>query len=160
MLQTVSWELHIWRERAQLKSADLPSPQQAWSAARSEPGLTEGGSMPRLVHRRADRWNRRLCEAGGMVPVERIELPTFGLQNRCSTAELNRRIEDVSERRTKPAAWGRRLAAEIPDLPAKGQNPTSTPLVQSPRRVARRWLLALPRLRGKRRNEETVAAAN
>jgi hypothetical protein len=25
------------------------------------------------------------------VPVERIELPTFGLQNRCSTAELNRR---------------------------------------------------------------------
>jgi hypothetical protein len=28
-----------------------------------------------------------------VVPVERIELPTFGLQNRCSTAELNRRIE-------------------------------------------------------------------
>jgi hypothetical protein len=27
---------------------------------------------------------------GKMVPVERIELPTFGLQNRCSTAELNR----------------------------------------------------------------------
>ncbi len=26
----------------------------------------------------------------GLVPVERIELPTFGLQNRCSTAELNR----------------------------------------------------------------------
>jgi hypothetical protein len=26
------------------------------------------------------------------VPVERIELPTFGLQNRCSTAELNRLI--------------------------------------------------------------------
>jgi hypothetical protein len=26
-----------------------------------------------------------------LVPVERIELPTFGLQNRCSTAELNRR---------------------------------------------------------------------
>jgi hypothetical protein len=26
------------------------------------------------------------------VPVERIELPTFGLQNRCSTAELNRQI--------------------------------------------------------------------
>ena len=25
-----------------------------------------------------------------VVPVERIELPTFGLQNRCSTAELNR----------------------------------------------------------------------
>jgi hypothetical protein len=26
-----------------------------------------------------------------MVPVKRIELLTFGLQNRCSTAELNRR---------------------------------------------------------------------
>jgi hypothetical protein len=25
-----------------------------------------------------------------LVPVERIELPTFGLQNRCSAAELNR----------------------------------------------------------------------
>ena len=31
-----------------------------------------------------------------MVPVERIELPTFGLQNRCSTAELNRLIQDGS----------------------------------------------------------------
>jgi hypothetical protein len=30
-----------------------------------------------------------------MVPVERIELPTFGLQNRCSTAELNRRIKGI-----------------------------------------------------------------
>ena len=26
------------------------------------------------------------------MPVERIELPTFGLQNRCSTAELNRHL--------------------------------------------------------------------
>ncbi len=26
------------------------------------------------------------------MPVERIELPTFGLQNRCSTAELNRQL--------------------------------------------------------------------
>jgi hypothetical protein len=26
-----------------------------------------------------------------MVPVERIELPTFGLQNRCTTAVLHRR---------------------------------------------------------------------
>jgi hypothetical protein len=31
-----------------------------------------------------------------VVPVERIELPTFGLQNRCSTAELNRRIEAMA----------------------------------------------------------------
>ena len=27
----------------------------------------------------------------GMVPAEGIEPPTFGLQNRCSTAELSRR---------------------------------------------------------------------
>jgi hypothetical protein len=31
-----------------------------------------------------------------LVPVERIELPTFGLQNRCSTAELNRRLIEFS----------------------------------------------------------------
>jgi hypothetical protein len=30
-----------------------------------------------------------------LVPVERIELPTFGLQNRCSTAELNRQKEQL-----------------------------------------------------------------
>src|SRR4029453_3958880 len=37
-----------------------------------------------------------------MVPVERIELPTFGLQNRCSTAELNRRIEAIGEGESIP----------------------------------------------------------
>ena len=34
-----------------------------------------------------------LRDAATVVPVERIELPTFGLQNRCSTAELNRRTK-------------------------------------------------------------------
>jgi hypothetical protein len=38
-----------------------------------------------------------------LVPVERIELPTFGLQNRCSTAELNRRIETRLYRRCAAA---------------------------------------------------------
>ena len=28
-----------------------------------------------------------------MVPAEGIEPPTFGLQNRCSTAELSRRLK-------------------------------------------------------------------
>jgi hypothetical protein len=32
-----------------------------------------------------------------LVPVERIELPTFGLQNRCSTAELNRQQNEWVE---------------------------------------------------------------
>jgi hypothetical protein len=33
-----------------------------------------------------------------VVPGERIELPTNGLQNRCSTAELTRRIGSVFNR--------------------------------------------------------------
>src|SRR6266480_1525592 len=37
-----------------------------------------------------------------MVPVERIELPTFGLQNHCSTAELNRRNEPCFGERRNP----------------------------------------------------------
>jgi hypothetical protein len=31
-----------------------------------------------------------------LVPGERIELPTNGLQNRCSTAELTRHINDLA----------------------------------------------------------------
>jgi hypothetical protein len=42
---------------------------------------------------------------GNMVPVERIELPTFGLQNRCSTAELNRRIDATGSRQDLPAGF-------------------------------------------------------
>jgi hypothetical protein len=33
-----------------------------------------------------------------LVPVERIELPTNGLQNRCSTAELNRHKDRLMKR--------------------------------------------------------------
>jgi hypothetical protein len=41
-----------------------------------------------------------------LVPVERIELPTFGLQNRCSTAELNRLILSISTiRSTSEKFW-------------------------------------------------------
>jgi hypothetical protein len=36
------------------------------------------------------------------VPVERIELPTFGLQNRCSTAELNRLTDRRDPRDRRP----------------------------------------------------------
>ena len=36
---------------------------------------------------------RRMGSRCVLVPVEGIEPPTFGLQNRCSTAELNRLIE-------------------------------------------------------------------
>jgi hypothetical protein len=54
-----------------------------------------------------------------MVPVERIELPTFGLQNRCSTAELNRRIE--GSRGQNNIGWTRWYqTARIPELFGKG----------------------------------------
>src|ERR1700748_1393870 len=68
------------------------------------------------------------CWGGAVVPVERIELPTFGLQNRCSTAELNRQtmggIVRSHPRRScrfcRPK-WGRREARrQIPDLLAEG----------------------------------------
>src|SRR5204862_6376715 len=39
-----------------------------------------------------------------LVPVERIELPTFGLQNRCSTAELNRLTRNLLNSRLKKAS--------------------------------------------------------
>src|SRR6188768_3510485 len=38
----------------------------------------------------------------GMVPVERIELPTFGLQNRCTTAVLHRRSVFLRSALAKP----------------------------------------------------------
>jgi hypothetical protein len=58
-----------------------------------------------------------------LVPVERIELPTFGLQNRCSTAELNRQIEGASWRAKSATDSADVSAGRISDLPAKGQNP-------------------------------------
>jgi hypothetical protein len=52
------------------------------------------------------------------VPVKRIELLTFGLQNRCSTAELNRQlIENPSSRFVRRNRWpmgrGRRQISEL-----------------------------------------------
>jgi hypothetical protein len=63
----------------------------------------------------------------GVVPVERIELPTFGLQNRCSTAELNRQTrfnQSTSQmfRRTGPVGGVKpdRARRQIPELSGKG----------------------------------------
>ncbi len=44
-----------------------------------------------------------------LVPAEGIEPPTFGLQNRCSTAELSRRTNDSGH-------LGGRLGAATPKL--------------------------------------------
>ena len=48
-----------------------------------------------------------------MVPVERIELPTFGLQNRCSTAELNRHLVVFAGKKKFLERWSL-LAASSP----------------------------------------------
>jgi hypothetical protein len=51
------------------------------------PRSPDGDSENNLQYLGATNSNKPLKM---LVPVERIELPTFGLQNRCSTAELNR----------------------------------------------------------------------
>src|SRR5579863_9837090 len=62
------------------------------------------------------------CRA--LVPVERIELPTFGLQNRCSTAELNRQTRDERSYLVVdaplPRGGLRAAAGQIAEMPAKG----------------------------------------
>jgi hypothetical protein len=72
-----------------------------------------------------------------LVPVERIELPTFGLQNRCSTAELNRptKRSQSSHRRLKrfvssvsPQSVSTEEARrQIPELPGEGYRHETTP---------------------------------
>ena len=70
---------------------------------------------------RVCRWQKRARSAVNavisVVPVERIELPTFGLQNRCSTAELNRLKRSVGMRNPglRPI-----VGRQIPDLSGKG----------------------------------------
>ena len=44
-----------------------------------------------------------------LVPAERIELPTFGLQNRCTTAVLRRRDPLIGDLRPKIKARLRSL---------------------------------------------------
>src|ERR1700741_4091236 len=70
------------------------------------------------IARAAERSVNRVRLAEWLVPVERIELPTFGLQNRCSTAELNRRIEGPGGR-AKTRRCSQSLGGRIPDLAAK-----------------------------------------
>jgi hypothetical protein len=77
-----------------------------------------------------------------MVPVERIELPTFGLQNRCSTAELNRQLIDARNPFIASAAAGSRW----------GRAPSNI-------RVVRRGLLARTWLRARNLPREAAFSA-
>src|SRR5215211_5367515 len=81
-----------------------------------------------MMEAKAARKSRQLgtsryrTKRGDMAPSE--------LQNRCSTAELNRRIKVIGGRRNfGPDAAD--LAGRIPDLPAKGQNPARSVLARS-----------------------------
>ena len=63
-----------------------------------------------------------------MVPVEGIEPPTFGLQNRCSTAELNRQVFELTGvypvlTEEKPGADGR--CAYTVDVPVSDRIATT-----------------------------------
>ena len=89
-------ELHICWEIAQPKSeASRPSRSASGRIDAGIPNICFRGdgaavnAFP-VIATSARKW-RNLASGQGLVPVERIELPTFGLQNRCSTAELSRR---------------------------------------------------------------------
>jgi hypothetical protein len=60
------------------------------SAPGSVPGIIVRGELSSLLS--PDTFREDSFVGGLMVPGERIELPTNGLQNRCSTAELTRLI--------------------------------------------------------------------
>jgi hypothetical protein len=64
-----------------------------------------------------------------VVPVERIELPTFGLQNRCSTAELNRRT--LHRRAVKYQTCPARATARI----SEGLCQAAQPMLVSAERI-------------------------
>jgi hypothetical protein len=84
-----------------------------------------------LRNRRATKSNKPLKK---LVPVERIELPTFGLQNRCSTAELNRQMAFGTS--GNPDRPRRSLAGSNTRLDPKGLEPRGQ--VQPPAAIKRR----------------------
>ena len=62
------------------------------------------------------------------MPAEGIEPPTFGLQNRCSTAELSRLQDQWVSTKLSPFSGRRRqadpvLRRHLPELPAQGYWP-------------------------------------
>lgn len=70
--------------------------RQSGAAREAAAGSVESWSA--LGERPSRRWRE-----GDMVPDEGIEPPTFGLQNRCSTAELSRRrLEEAGRGRHAP----------------------------------------------------------
>ena len=61
------------------------------------PVETAGVRCLSQLRRRGESAEKPVKQGVLVVPVERIELPPFGLQNRCSTAELNRQAFESLE---------------------------------------------------------------
>jgi hypothetical protein len=82
------------RGTRRLADASLPDLTKPQLLSYADASAVLGLGIPTLERMVANSTFRTAPGAmENVVPVERIELPTFGLQNRCSTAELNRRIE-------------------------------------------------------------------
>ena len=67
-----------------------------WHERHTEEVIGAGGS--RVDYRSAAGLTAVSAVASLLVPGERFELPTNGLQNRCSTTELTRQINDLRNR--------------------------------------------------------------
>src|SRR6516162_506873 len=104
-----------------------------------------------------------------LVPGERFELPTNGLQNRCSTTELTRQINDlqdrseawlqlvaVSSRNSRPAPLEphlcRRRPGKCPPLSARPREGHPATLASRGRRCGEPSLALDSRLRGNERS--------
>ncbi len=93
--RTVYVRRECWRERPEVYNRFVNSAAIARCASAAEAISVQPHPAPRssalgYLHFRCDRYVPR-----ELVPAEGIEPPTFGLQNRCSTAELSRRLAFV-----------------------------------------------------------------
>jgi hypothetical protein len=88
-----------------------PRPRRPWAAIEAERCCGEPKTvLPRTQNGLASDSKRQAASpvewalffGAGLVPGEGFEPPTFGLQNRCSTAELTRQINGLGNGR-RPA---------------------------------------------------------
>lgn len=101
----------LWKIRFSAARADL---QRRWGSLDAGLPRARSGQSPR---RRAGRIDLRRQDQ--VVPAEGIEPPTFGLQNRCSTAELSRRSSEIGCLMLRGAsdAKTRKVATGLPPRP-------------------------------------------
>src|ERR1700730_6198753 len=98
----------MWKDNDQGEPDASPSARRQSGIRRSpESNPASAGfffSAPHRIATPSSRSGRRrspvsvLQSAERVVPGERFELPTNGLQNRCSTTELTRQVNDIRDR--------------------------------------------------------------